>query len=265
MPIALPLLLLVSLLSSSNLARAGNPTDLIRVLQHKSCRSCDLADADLVHADLRDADLTGSQLQRANLSQAKLDGAKLRDSDLSFTSLRGASLRGADLRGSKIYGTDLRNADLSGALLDDQALEQSHWQAAQGIQVGVRSHAVLHNAGVDAASAGRWQDAEQLFNAAIQSKPNEPLSWVARGISRGEQDKFALASNDLAHAGRLYEQQGDSVKAKQLQLASTQVMKKPGNPEPKGNGFGSKLLGGTLSTMQTLAPLAIRALAPMIP
>ena len=265
MPIALPLLLLVSLLSSSNLARAGDPTDLIRVLQHKSCQRCDLADADLVHADLRDADLTGTQLQRANLSQARLDGAKLRDCDLSFTSLRGASLRGADLRGSRIYGTDLRNADLSGALLDEQALEQSHWQGAQGIQAGVRSYAALHNAGVDAASAGRWQDAEQLFSAAIQSKPNEPLSWVARGISRGEQEKIALASNDLAHAGRLFEQQGDSVKAKQLQIASNEVLKKPGNPEPNGNGFGSKLIGGTVSTLQTLAPIAIRALAPIIP
>ena len=265
MPLALPLLLLASLLCSSNLARAGHPTDLINLLQHKSCRSCDLADADLVHADLRDADLTGTQLQRANLSQARLDGANLRDSDLSFTSLRGASLRGADLRGSKIYGTDLRNADLSGALLDDKALEQSHWQGAQGIQDGVRSHAALHNAGVDAASAGRWQDAEQLFSAAIQSKPNEPLSWVARGISRGEQEKIELASNDLAQAGRLYDNQGDAVKAKQLQHASQQVLKTPANPEPKGNGFGSKLLGGTLSTLQALAPLAIRALAPMIP
>lgn len=239
---------------------------LLQLLQHKHCARCKLNDADLVHADLRDVDLKEAQLKRANLSQAKLDGADLSGSDLSFSSFQGASLRGADLRGSILYGTDLRSADLSGAQLDQDALEKAHWQGARGVAQGSRSHAGLHNAGVDAAQAGRWPEAEELFSAAIQSDPGEPLSWVARGLSRGELGKNDLASKDLAHAGRLFAQQGDNVKADQLLNASQRVYDEPDNPgAPSGNGIGSTLLNGALSTAQALAPIALKALMPMIP
>ena len=169
-------------------AGAGTPAhasdDLIRLLQSKTkaCQQCQLNDIDLIYSDLRDANLRGASLQRANLSKVNLDGADLRQTNLSFTTLQGASLRGADLRDSRLYGTDLRNADLSGAQLDPGALEQSHWQGAKGINTGVRSHASLHNAGVEASQAERWEEAEVLFSKAIESKPTEPLSWVAREI-----------------------------------------------------------------------------------
>ena len=261
------LLLLSLVLVTTPKAWSADGNDLVRVLQSGSCANCRLADADLVHADLRDADLNGAQLQRANLGQARLDGADLKGADLSFTSLNGASLRGADLRGSRLYGTDLRNSDLSGALLDPGSLEQSHWQGAGGIKAGIRSHAALHNAGVDAAQAGRWQDAETLFSAAIAQQPEEPLSWVARGLSRGEQGKTQLAARDLAHAGRLFQEQGDSVKAQQLQLASQRVETPVdnGSAAQGGNGVGSMLLSGALSAAQALGPIALKALMPMIP
>ena len=260
-------LLLPLVLTTAPLAWSADANDLMRVLQSGRCSRCRLSDADLVHADLRDADLQGAQLQRANLGQARLDGANLKGADLSFTSLNGASLRGADLRGSRLYGTDLRNSDLSGAQLNPGSLEQSHWQGARGIEAGIRSHAALHNAGVDSAQAGRWQEAETLFSAAIGRKPEEPLSWVARGLSRGEQGKTQLASRDLAHAGRLFEEQGDSVKAQQLQLASQRV-EDPADQisaAQGGNGVGSMLLSGALSAAQALGPIALKALMPMIP
>lgn len=247
-------------------AFAADANHVIRVLQGNGCPNCQLSDADLVHADLRDANLSHTKLQRANLGQARLDGADLTHADLSFTSLNGASLRGADLRGSRLYGTDLRGADLSGAKIDPSALEQSHWQGAKGIVDGARSHAGLHNAGVDAAQAGRWPAAETLFSAVIQSDPEEPLSWVARGLSRGEQGKADLAASDLAHAGRLFEQQGDAVKAEQLLQASKKVYAEPDQPGGQaGNGMGSMLLSGAISTAQALAPIAIKALMPMLP
>jgi len=263
---SLNLALIVAVSALGFPASADNHADLIQLLRSRSCRSCKLSDVDLMHADLRDAELEGAHLQRANLSQSKLDGADLRDSDLSFTSLRGASLRGADLRGSRLFGTDLRGSDLSGALLDDGALEQSHWDGAKGISRGARTHAGLHNAGVDASQAGRWHDAEQLFSAAIEAQPEEPLSWVARGLSRGEQGKNDMASRDLAHAGRLFGDQGDQVKADQLLAASRKVYESPDDPAaPKGNGVGSALLSGALSAAQALAPIALKALMPMIP
>ena len=244
----------------------GEEEHLIQLLESRQCPSCQLNDVDLTHADLRDADLKGAQLQRANLSQARLDGADLSGSDLSFTSLQGASLRGSDLRNSRLIGTDLRRTDLSGALLDPKALDQSHWDGARGVNRGARSHAGLHNAGVDAAQDGRWPEAEQLFNAAIEANPDEPISWVARGLSRGEQGKDDLASRDLAHAGQLFADQGDMVKADQLKEASKLVYnseKQSGTPS--GNGIGSILLSSALSTAQAIAPIALKALMPIIP
>ena len=261
-------LVMAAIASVSGLQKvsAQSDEDLIRLLSSKDCRQCKLADSDLMHADLRDADLHEAKLQRANLSQARLDGTDLSGSDLSFTSLQGASLQGADLRGSRLFGTDLRGSDLTGALLDEGALEQSHWSGAKGISKGARSHAGLHNSGVDAAQAGRWPDAEKLFSAAIEAEPSEPLSWVARGLSRGEQGKNDLASRDLAHASRLFADQGDQVKADQLLAASRKVYDSPDDPAaPKGNGVGSALLSGALSAAQALAPIALKALMPMIP
>ncbi|MEC8214730.1 MAG: hypothetical protein VX069_06645 [Cyanobacteriota bacterium] len=96
--------------------------------------------------------------------------------------------------------------------MDPGSLEKSHWQGARGIEEGIRSHAALHKARVDAAAAGRWPEAEQLFSAAIARQPKEPLSWVARGLSRGDQGKTQLAARDLGHAGRLFDAQGDNMK-----------------------------------------------------
>ena len=260
-----PLLLLLTLLLGAPLSARAD--DLIPLLSSKSCPNCKLADVDLVHADLRDSVLTAADLQRANLSRAVLDGADLRDADLRFSSLQGASLRGADLRGAKLNGTDLRQADLSGSQISPGALEQSHWQGAKGINVGIRSHAALHNAGVDAAHAGRWAEAERLFSQAIQDKPEEPFSWVARGLSRGELGLFGDAASDLGHAGRLFEKEGDLVKAEQLKVVSQRVTQeyKEDSPDEQGNGVGSALLSGMLSAIQTLAPIALRALVPNMP
>ena len=260
----MPAPLLLILLLGTPLSACAE--DLMLLLEERQCPNCQLADSDLVHADLRNANLKGAQLQRANLSHVLLDGADLNGSDLSFTSLQGASLRGADLRNSRLIGTDLRRADLTDALVDKNALDQSHWIGAKGASRGALSHAGLHNAGVDAAKEGRWPVAEKLFGAAIAANPNEPLSWVARGLSRGEQGKDDLATRDLAHAGQLFADQGDMVKAEQLEQASRQVYNSQDETGvATGNGVGSTLLSGAISAMQALAPIALRTLKPIIP
>jgi len=258
--------LLIGVVSCNSTPALGAEAIAIQqLLEQRICPNCRLADADLVHADLRDADLSGANLRRANLSQVNLDGANLRNTDLSFTTLRGASMRGADLRGSRLYGTDLRDADLRGAELDPNALNESHWRGAHGIANGIRSHAALHNAGVDAYQADRWPEAERLFSEAIQRKPTEPLSWVARGLSRGELGNLNGAANDLAYAATLFKQGGDSIKAKQLQAASQRLTTDLVPQADNGNGVGSALLGSTLSMVQSLAPIAMRALMPFMP
>ncbi|WP_415409177.1 pentapeptide repeat-containing protein [Synechococcus sp. A10-1-5-9] len=246
-------------------AEAHANESLIKVLHERSCEGCRLADADLVHADLRDANLRDAKLMRANLGQAQLDGADLRNADLSFTSLRGASLRGADLTGSRLYGTDLRDADLAGAKLSPNALEEAHWQGAQGISNGSRSHAALHNAGVEAFQAGHWSEAEQLFSDAIRSNPEEPLSWVARGISRSEQAKDELAATDFRYSAALYQRLGAGAWATKLTSAADSVSKRRFEIDApnEGNGMGGQFLQGAMASLRMLAPIAAKALVPL--
>jgi uncharacterized protein YjbI with pentapeptide repeats len=238
--------------------------DLVILLQSKECSECQLADMDLVHADLRDADLSGAKLQRANLSQAKLDGADLSFSDLSFTSLRGASLRGSNLTGAKFYGTDLRDSDLTGAQLDANSLEEAHWSGATGLPADAQSHAALHNAGVTAAESDRWKKAEELFGMAILKQPNRAESWVARGITREQLGQRQLAIKDFSYASSLYEANGFNSHAKQLQAAAESLEDKTYKRQG-GNGTGSALLTGVLSTSKALLPLALKLFMPAIP
>ena len=248
---------------ASSQARASDA--LIQVLQERSCSGCRLADADLVHADLRDADLSDAKLMRANLGQARLDGADLSGADLSFTSLRGASLRGANLTGTRLYGTDLRDADLTGAQLTPNALDEAHWQGASGISVGIRSHAALHNAGVEAFQAGRWSAAEQLFSNAISRQPGEPLSWVARGISRSEQAKDEIAAADFRYASSLYAKRGSLEWAEQLREAADSISQRrfENTSTNEGRGLGGQILQSTITGLRMIAPIAAKALIPV--
>jgi len=256
----LPLALGLMVLAATAPARAANNDDLMRLLEKRSCPGCRLQDADLVHAELRDADLQGANLKRANLSGALLDGAQLQGADLSFTSLVGASLRGADLRGARLEGTDLRQSDLGGAQLDGGALEQTHWQQARGAAPGSLGYAALHNAGVAAAEAGRFQDAEVLFGDAIRQQPEAAITWVARGICRTELGNTEMAAKDLRWAAGLYQQAGDSASAAQMTAAANQL-EAPAKKPPGGNGIGSQLLNAGVGVVQMLAPLAMRTLS----
>lgn len=259
-------ILVAALLAPSawmNSAQAND--DVILLLQNKQCPQCQLADVDLVHADLRDANLKGAELQRANLSQARLDGADLSGADLSYTSLKGASLRGANLRKATLFGTDLRDADLNGAQLDPDGLATSHWQGAKAIASHARSHASLHNAGVEAALQGQWPRAEALFSEAIASNPEEPLSWVARGISRSELMKDQLAAADFNYAAALYQATDRPDWSMQLRESATALTHRRGDTPAtrSGNGIGSTFVEGALQGLRILLPLAAKAFAPL--
>ena len=263
MPLQIRLGLAVVLFCSGTISPAAPKGDdaLIQLLQTRNCQGCQLADVDLVHAQLQDADLEGAKLQRANLSQARLDGANLRDADLSFTSLHGASLRGANLQGSTLVGSDLREVDLTGAILDPNALEQAHWRGAVGLQATTHSHAALHNAGVAASESNRWSDAEELFGLAILKQPDAAESWVARGIARERLGKRPLAIQDFNYASRLYSDNGANKTADQLTIAALSLEDKSVKKQ-SGNGAGSAVLNGLLSTSQALLPMAMKLFLP---
>jgi uncharacterized protein YjbI with pentapeptide repeats len=177
--------------------------------------------------------------------------------------LRGASLRGANLEGSILHGTDLRDADLSSARLSHNALEEAHWSGTTGLPAKAQSHAALHNAGVAAAESDRWKQAEEIFGLAIRNQPKSAESWVARGIAREQLGQRELAIQDFNYASSLYEAEGLIANANQLQAAALSMQNKEQKSEG-GNGIGSALLSGVLSTSKTLMPLAMKLFMPAL-
>ena len=108
-----------------------------------------------------------------------------------------------------------------------------------------------------AARQGRQPEAETYFSAALKREPAAAITWVARGITRGQQGKTELAANDFNYAATLYEQGGETSQAEGLRAAAKLLDQ--GNGQKSGNGFGSQVLSGLVSTFSALAPLAIKA------
>ena len=259
--IAAPALLM---LATPLLAQANeHHQSLVKLLSDRQCAGCNLQDADLVHADLRGANLRNAQLQRANLSQARLDGANLQGANLSFTSLQGAYLQGANLLGATLEGTDLRQAELSGTALSPGALSRSHWGQAKGINHQSLSYSEVHNAGVDAAQAGRFTDAERLFGEAIRLQPNAPVSWIARGLSRVEIGNAEEGARDFSYAASILINQGDLVQAELIEQIAKKTAGTPEDSKPKGNGAGIQVMNGAAGIAQFLLPLAAKAFLPL--
>ena len=146
--------------------------------------------------------------------------------------------------------------------LDPSGLATGHWQGAQGLNPALLSYSELHNAGTKAAQLGRFPEAEQWFNEAIRRNPDAPITWLARGITRGEQGKQELAAQDLAYASDLYGAMGDLQLAQDLRRAS-EAISVPERKLKGGNGAGSALLSGAASAFQVLAPLALKAFMPV--
>lgn len=242
-------------------ALASDSHAIVKVLEERRCEGCTLKDAELVQADLRDARLRGALLQRANLSGALLDGADLSGTDLSFTILAGSSLRNANLKGAVMIGTDLRGCDLTDAQLDAGSLNRSHWEEARGISTSLLSYSELHNAGIKAALAGRHPEAERWLSGAIKKMPDAAVSWVARGLSRIELGNLVAASQDLNYAGQLYTAMGDHFQASALEDASA-LLVAPEKPARRGNGAASQLTSGVIKALQTLGPIAAKAMLP---
>ena len=98
-----------------------------RLLETKSCSTCDLSGVDLQKAVLKKADLSGANLRGAdlslaNLAKANLSGANLSGANLAEANLVQADLSGADLSGANLHWAILTRANLSGANLKNAFL-----------------------------------------------------------------------------------------------------------------------------------------------
>lgn len=106
------LLMLSSMIATTNAEPLSGQSALQKLLTSGKCHGCDLR-----YADLSNRQLMGASLVDANLTGAKLDNTNLRGADL-----RGATLRDVTLTSTKLAGAKLQRADLSDTNID-QAFE----------------------------------------------------------------------------------------------------------------------------------------------
>ena len=109
---------------------------------------------------------------------------------------------------------------------------------------GLRSHASLHNAGVDEANAGRWPQAERLFGEAIQADPDQAMSWIAKGTqprrSRAMKPRrLRICCMQLI----CWIKQGAPEQSEQIREQAVAKLQADRPISKSGNGLGSALLG----------------------
>ncbi len=112
--------------------------DLLKILDDKECRGCDLAGKNLAGiklkgAELQGANLAGANLFQTNLENANLKGANLSGANLELADLEDADLEGADLTGARLVDTILIDADLVNANLEGANL---HWADFRDADLG---------------------------------------------------------------------------------------------------------------------------------
>ena len=239
-----------------NAAVAGQG-ELIRLLSSKACINCDLADSQLMQSQLRDSRLSGSILKNSNLSGADLRGSDLSGVDLSYANLSGANLQGADLRGAILFRTDLRNSLLHSTKLDVDALNNSIWYGAHGINyrmLGESSLYIYLKALIDEEDFGT---SEVVASTLIARNKEDSQPWLIRGIVRNALGKLDQASADLLYAEKLALRANQVLLSNEIRDLRTRI--NSSSPPKGGNGIGISLGKAGGKVISLLGPMVIKS------
>jgi uncharacterized protein YjbI with pentapeptide repeats len=110
-------LALLALMGGITPAQAQNQSPIEQLQSSRSCKGCNLSNANLAGLDLSNTDLSGANLSNADLSGANLSGANVSGANLYLANLSSANLNGANLSQSNLKGANLQGADLTGSNL----------------------------------------------------------------------------------------------------------------------------------------------------
>ncbi len=130
--------LMAASLIASPLATAQNRSQIETVAAGKSCKGCDLFQANLSYRDMPRVDLSGSRLRQSDLSLTTMNGADFAGADISVSNLfggrfTGANFAGANLTRSSLVGTYFGGANLKGANLTGANLSGAELQTVKGL------------------------------------------------------------------------------------------------------------------------------------
>jgi uncharacterized protein YjbI with pentapeptide repeats len=241
---------LLTAISLATPATAGNPEHTRQLLSTRQCEGCDLSNAGLVMANLAGANLKGADLSRANLSRANLMGADLSGANLTGASLFGANLTGANLTGANLNAADLRDTYLTQANLVGASLTNANLLGAIGIPSYTGTAEDFYRMGMAEAERDNFNRAIELFNQALNLKPDMAKAYLSRGLARFQLGDRTGAIADSRQASTLFTTQGNDEGIKLAQ----EVIKQIETPRTARNRGGG---GNFLNFLQGLAGLAL--------
>ena len=119
-------------------AFAQNASQIASVKAGKSCKECNLFQADLAYRDGANLNLSGSRLRQANLSLSTYDGVDFSSANLSVANLFGARFNHCDFSKSDLsktsaVGTYFGTSNMSGANLTGANFSGADLSAVKGL------------------------------------------------------------------------------------------------------------------------------------
>ncbi len=218
----------------------------------RSCKGCNLSNANLKGLDLSNTDLSGANLSNADLSGANLSGANLSGTNLYLANLSTANLKGTNFSQSELKGADLQGADLTGSTLKEANFSYAKLPSANLTQADL-SQANLGNADLTGANlTGAKLLSANLGYANLTQANVDQVDFSNAKLSGANLsyatnlDKAVLAGADLTGADLV----GTTLPAAEIAKATT-----PPNSVAKGDGSDRNNLGKT-KFEDTDSPLA---------
>lgn len=120
---------------------AQNASQIATAKSGKSCKDCNLFQADMSFHQIKGASFAGARLRQSDMTLATMDGVDFTGANLSFANLygarfTGASFRNTDLADATLVGGSFDGADFSGASLSRANLSGAEMSRARGLTQG---------------------------------------------------------------------------------------------------------------------------------
>jgi uncharacterized protein YjbI with pentapeptide repeats len=173
--------------------QAQNPSPIDRLQGSRSCKGCNLSNANLTGLDLSSTDLSGANLSNADLSGANLSGANLSGANLYLANLSTANLQGANLSQSDLKGANLQGTDLAGSTLKDANFSYAKLSSANLSQADL-SQANLGNADLTGAN---------LTEAKLLTANLSYANLTQANLDRADFSNAKLSGANLSYAANL--------------------------------------------------------------
>lgn len=130
---------LIALVAPQSVAQ--NNSQIATAKSGKSCKGCNLFQADLAYRQITKVSFEGARLRQADLTLATMDGVNFSSANLSIANMygarfSGASFKNADLTNAILVGGSFEGANFSGTKLTNANISGAEMSTVRGLTQG---------------------------------------------------------------------------------------------------------------------------------